>query len=452
MLSPPNPQTDADRAYILSLSPLFRKWPENFQFPLVVVPGYKPPSNTLYSVIISFVVVSITVGIVVARFWVRGKSLGAFGMDDWVMVPTFILYVAFNVVNIYAIFGTGFGFHIYDLSVQDIKGNLLVTYLHVIFSFASLHLCRISIQHLLLRLTPATSRTRRWYLYILLTLSYLFGTAAVVTQVFQCGLPLSNVLNIRKAFDGTCVSLYSTTVYGIFMTGHILLDAFTLFPPIYILVKLPTMSKANKYNLTFLLLLGVITMILSALKPFVLYQRMMDSYDITWTSTHVGFIGIIELSLALIVASLPALNRHIMRLKKKIFGDAGEASKFRTVSMKFGVIRFSRREKAHRGPPKSLSYTTTGVTSTTNKDAMHSYLELGDMRSEEQLRTRSTEDVEQGIVVARDFQVSSQRVSRIEEEGMSLQRPITNASISSVSSVVEVVSPPPKARLSNSSR
>ncbi|KAK6501290.1 hypothetical protein TWF481_009131 [Arthrobotrys musiformis] len=355
-----------------------------------------------------------------------------------------------------AVFGTGFGFHLYDLSLKDIRGNLLVTYLHVIFSFASLHLCRISIQHLLLRLTPPTSRARRWYLYILLTLSYLFGVAAVVTQIFQCGLPLSNVLDIRKAFDGTCVSLYSTTVYGVFMTGHILLDALTLFPPIYILIKLPTMSKANKYNLTLLLLLGVITMILSALKPFVFYRRMMNSYDITWTSTHVGFIGIIELSLALIVASLPALNRHIVSFKKRLFGDGSESSKFRTLSMRFGVIRLTRKDKTRRGPPKSLSYTTTGVTLTTNQDAMHSYLELGDMRSEEQLRCPSTNDVEQGqsgITVARDFQVTSHRISTIQEEGaIDPQRRIRNASMSSTASVVSVIIPPPNARLSNSSR
>ncbi|EGX52434.1 hypothetical protein AOL_s00043g223 [Orbilia oligospora ATCC 24927] len=448
MLSPPNPQTDADRAYILSMSPLFRKWPENFEFPLVTVPGYRPPSNTLYSVIISFIIVSITAAIVVARFWARWRSLGTCGMDDWVMVPTFLFYIAFNVVNIYAVFGTGFGFHLYDLSLKDIRGNLLVTYLHVIFSFAALHLCRISIQHLLLRLTPLTSRTRRWYLYILLTLSYLFGTAAVVTQIFQCGLPLSNVLNFRKAFDGTCVSLYSTTVYGVFMTGHILLDALTLFPPIYILIKLPTMSKSNKYNLTFLLMLGGITMILSALKPFVFYRRMMNSYDITWTSTHVGFIGIIELSLALIVASLPALNRHIIKFKKKLFGDGGGASKFQTLSMKFGVIRFTRRDKTRRSPPKSLSYTTTGATLTANKDVMHSYLELGDMKSEEQLRCPSVEDIERGITVERDFHVTSQRISAIQEEIIGPRQPFRSRSMPSATSEVFVVVPPPKARLS----
>ncbi|KAK6358020.1 hypothetical protein TWF730_007374 [Orbilia blumenaviensis] len=455
MLSPPNPQTDTDRAYILSLSPLFRKWPEDFQFPLVSVPGYRPPSNTLYSVIIAFIVVSLTAAIVFMRFWIRWKSFGSCGMDDWVMVPTFLFYIAFNVVNIYAVFGTGFGFHLYDLSLKDIRSNLLVTYLHVIFSFAALHLCRISIQHLLLRLVPPTSKTRRWYLYILLTLSYLFGIAAVVTQIFQCGLPLSNVLDFRKAFDGTCVSLYSTTVYGVFMSGHIILDALTLFPPLYILIKLPTMSKSKKYNLSFLLMLGGITMILSALKPFVFYRRMMDSFDITWTSTHVGFIGIIELSLAIIVASLPALNRHIMKFKKRWFGNGDEAPRIRTLSARFGVIRFSRKERARRGPPKSLSYTTTDVTLTNNKDTTHSYLELGDMRSEEQLHNPVMDDVEKGeggITVARDFQVTSQRISTIEEYDMDMRDPSRCDNSSSAESEAVVIVPPPKARFSNISR
>lgn len=83
---------------------------------------------------------------------------------------------------------------------------------------------------------------------------------------------------------------------------------------------------------------------------------------------------------------------------------------------------------------------------------MHSYLELGDMRSEEQLRCPSTEDIEQGIAVARDFQVTSQRISTTQEECVDLRQPIRSASMSSTTSEVSVIAPPPKARLSSSNQ
>ncbi|RVD80810.1 uncharacterized protein DFL_008701 [Arthrobotrys flagrans] len=53
-------------------------------------------------------------------------------------------------------------------------------------------------------------------------------------------------------------------------------------------------------------------MIFSTIKPFVFYQIMVDSFDITWNATAVAFWGILESSLALVIACLPALNRGPM--------------------------------------------------------------------------------------------------------------------------------------------
>ncbi|KAK6542762.1 hypothetical protein TWF694_006703 [Orbilia ellipsospora] len=430
MLSPPNPQTDADREYILSVSPIFREWPPDFQFPLVTIPGYKPPNNTLYSLVVSFIVVSIAASIVSMRFWVRFKARSTMGMDDYVMLPTFMIYFAFNVVNIYAVFATGFGFHIYDLSKEDIRSNLIVTYLHVIFSFAALHLCRISIQHLLLRLTPPQySIRRRWYLYILITVSYLFALAAVLTQIFECGLPVAKAFDLRTALDGTCISLNSTVDYGIFMTGHIVLDCLTLFPPIFVLFRLP-MSKKKKYNLIFLLVLGVITMVLSAIKPFYFYHKMVQSYDISWNATVVGFVGILELNLAITIASLPALNRYIMRFWKRVFGKRPQSpSRVESFAARFGVINFVRRDSAaRRMPPKksflsswtmSTTGTGTGVTTTTTaKDVSHSYIELGEVKSHETLQSTAPDDIEKN---AADLHIAHARNNSIAGGTMSFR-------------------------------
>ncbi|EPS35171.1 hypothetical protein H072_11599 [Dactylellina haptotyla CBS 200.50] len=434
MLPPPHPQTDEDRAYILSLVPVFRQWPDNFEFPLVTIPGYKPPSNTLYAVIISFIVGLTAMSVVSLRLWVRFKERSTMGMDDIVMIPTFMLYMAFTINNTYAVFATGFGYHLYDLSRQDIKSNLVVTYLHVIFSFGALHLCRISIQHLLLRLTPPQYSTRRrWYLYILISFSYAFVIGAVLTQVFQCGLPISRNFDLRTALDGTCVSLHSTTVYGIFMTGHILLDALTLFPPIFVLYELP-MPKKKKNNLIFLLVLGVITMILSAIKPFYFYARMVKSFDITWNSVVVGFVGIMELSLAITIASLPALNRHIVKFWNKWSSSSSMNGEARAPSFvaRFGAIKFHRRPsgaQARRPVKNFLSFTmsTTTGTTTLNQDMdtkRDSYLELRDVKDQDTLRLQTVStlndierDAPESPLTSRRDNFTGDRIAGAIEEG-----------------------------------
>ncbi|KAJ6264617.1 hypothetical protein Dda_0766 [Drechslerella dactyloides] len=429
--TPPNPQTEADREYLRTLFPLFRKFPPDFQFPLAVDPDYRIPVNTFYC-------------------FVTGIT------DDWLMVPTFVCYTAFNVVNIFAVFGTGLGYHLYDNSKKDIRAYLVVQYLHVIFSFSALHLCRISIQHLLLRLTPPSSTFQLRYLYVLIGVSYLFWLAAVFTQIFECGVPASKAFDLKSNFDGTCISLISTTNYGVYMSGHIILDAFTIFPPLWVLIRLP-MPAAKKFNLGFLLALGCFTMVFSALKPFVFYKIMVESFDITWNATAVAFWGILESSLALIIASLPALNRGIIKYTKldRFFNSSSSASKMFS-------NRFHFKENIYRGPARFVRYTADA----TVQDTMQSYLELGSLgetKSDERLRQAAGEHGESsagggggggsasgdeytGITVERSFQLTEERASVLEQEAGEFEgSPITRVSS-------EVLRPPEALILGESRR
>ncbi|KAK6544212.1 hypothetical protein TWF694_000915 [Orbilia ellipsospora] len=416
-VKPPNPQTDADREYLRGLFPLLKEFPANFEFPQEIDPHYQIPVNTFYCFVSGIIVCMLATLIVVLRFWARARVKGSFGIDDWVMVPTFLFYCAFNVVNVFAVFGTGLGYHLYDNSRKDIESYLVVQYLHVIFSFSALYLCRISIQHLLLRLTPKSSAFQRRYLSILIGVSYVFWLAAMLTQILQCGVPATNAFDLKSNLDGTCISLKSTANYGVFMSGHIILDAFTIFPPLFVLFKLP-MTKAKKFNLGFLLVLGIFTMVFSAVKPFVFYRMMVDSFDITWNATAVAFWGILESSLALVIASLPALNRGIVRIARldKFFSTASSGSKMLS-------NRFKLKENIYKGPSKFVRYTADA----TVKDNIQTYLELGSLgenRSEEQLRWTSTEgsddrkgsDTYPRITVERSFHLTEERASVLEAE------------------------------------
>ncbi|KAK6340986.1 hypothetical protein TWF696_009298 [Orbilia brochopaga] len=377
---PPHPQTAEDREALAALFPLFKGLPENFQFPIAVDPDYIPPVNSFYCLVSGITICIITTIVVVLRLWVRSR--GVFGMDDWVMVPALLSYCAFNCVNLVGVLGTGLGYHLTDLSLIDIHNYLIIQFLHVIFWFLSLHLCRCSILHLLLRLAHLQSTTQRWYLRTVLICSYAFLAACVIFQIFECGTPVSRSFEVRSVFDGTCAGTNTVAVYGGLIAGHIGLDALTIFPPLLVLARLP-LARGKKFNLSFLLVLGVFTMVFSAVRLFYFYDIMVSSYDFTWHSTAVAFWGILESSLAATIACLPALNQAIVRQIKRLYPHSDGSA---TLTNGFGVNRLERNN-IYKGPAKFVSYSADATVSV-GTGTMRDYVELGDINSnsEEALR------------------------------------------------------------------
>ncbi|KAK6343758.1 hypothetical protein TWF730_011346 [Orbilia blumenaviensis] len=413
-MGPPNPQTALDREYLMSLFPLFKNFPADFQFPLATDPSYIPTRNSLYCLITGSIVCSLTTVVACSRFWVRARS--SFGMDDWVMVPAFLCYCVFNCVNIVGLVDTGIGYHLYDLSRQDIHNYLVVQYLHTVFWTLALHLTRCSILHLLLRLAPAQSPIKRRFLQGVLFCSYAFLFANLVVLIFECR-PVAAAFDLRSRLDGTCVGSTSVDIYAGLCAGHIALDLLTIFPPILVIAKLP-MSRRKKLNLYLILALGVVTIIFTSIRMFLFYSIMVNSFDLSRNATSVGFWSIMESSLAVTIACLPALNRSILRFCGCYRGSVSEGSSQR-IKNKHGIIRFDG--KIYKGHAKYISYSAAA---TAQGGTVRSYVELSNTRagSEEELRDPEAAMDTKGpdsypdITVERSFQVIEERASVIDHQ------------------------------------
>ncbi|KAK6526179.1 hypothetical protein TWF281_011214 [Arthrobotrys megalospora] len=409
----PNPQSPLDREYLTSLFPLFKDFPADFEFPLAKDPNYVPKRNSLYCLIAGSVVCSLTTVVACLRFWVRAKS--SFGMDDWVMVPAFLCYCIFNCVNIVGLIDTGIGYHLYDLSRKDIHNYLIVQYLHTVFWTLALHLTRCSILHLLLRLAPTQSLVKRRFIQGVLFCSYAFLFANLVVLIFECR-PVSAAFDLRSRLDGTCVGSTSVDIYAGLCAGHIALDLLTIFPPILVIAKLP-MSRAKKFNLYFILVLGVFTIIFTSIRMFLFYSIMVNSFDLTRNATSVGFWSIMESSLAVTIACLPALNRSILKFCKCFRGRNEEGSSQR-IRNKHGIIKFDG--KIYKGHAKYISYSAAATAE--GGGTVRSYVELSDTQtaSEEQLRVAPVDskgpDSYPDITVERSFQVIEERASVIDHQ------------------------------------
>ncbi|KAF3314486.1 hypothetical protein TWF173_004829 [Orbilia oligospora] len=371
MGSPPHPQTDADREFLEALFPLLRKkgFPDKFEFPLVANPDYVPPVNTFYCLITGVVFCVLTSCVVCIRLWVRSRGL--FGPDDWAMLASFMFYCLLSIVNLTAVFGSGLGFHLYDLSERDIRAFLVLEFLHVIFLFSTIHLCRCSILHLFLRLSHLQSRPQQIYLKTVLGLSYGFLGCCIIAEITECGPPVRK-FELSSQFDGTCVGSRSMWLYGLLIAGHIVLDALTIFPPLVVLARLP-LAPGKKFNLIFLLVLGVFTMVFSGIRLYIFYQIMLDSFDLTWNATGVAFWGILESSLAAIIVCLPALNQIILKYIRRIYhGDDRSAPGVLTT--RHGVSIFERNFM-FQGPRKVL----TSSPDATASGSAPEHLELGEV-------------------------------------------------------------------------
>ncbi|EPS39124.1 hypothetical protein H072_7088 [Dactylellina haptotyla CBS 200.50] len=354
MLQPPNHQTDADREYLTSLFPYFKQFPSAFEFPLVTDPDYKIPCNSLYCLLVGGVVAIVGVVVASLRFWIRTRT--GFGMDDWLMVPAFISFCVFIIVNCIAVLGTGMGFHLYDLSIKDIESFILIKYIHVVVWFCVLHFCRCSIIHLLLRLTPLQLPMHRRYIISILVISYLYLLVCIFTHMFECGIPLSNSFKLKASIDGTCIGAGSLTLYGSLISGHIALDILTIAPPVFVLSNIP-MSRTKKINLITLLAFGVFTMFCSMIRIFCFYRKMVESFDITWTATDVAFWSTLECSLACIIASLPALNHLIVKYIRRTLN---KPEALRDIPNRLGIIKLTqhRTRSKEQYAPKSTIFET----------------------------------------------------------------------------------------------
>ncbi|KAF3187556.1 hypothetical protein TWF225_004261 [Orbilia oligospora] len=427
-MPPLHPQTPLDREYLTSLFPLFRNFPPDFQFPLETDPNYVPGRNSLYCLITGSIVCSLTTVVACLRFWVRAKS--SFGMDDWVMLPAFVCYCVFNCVNIVGLSDTGIGYHIYDLSTKDIHNYLIVQYLHTVFWTLALHLTRCSILHLLLRLAPAQSLIKRRFLQGVLFCSYAFLFANLVVLIFECR-PVSAAFDLRSRLDGTCVGSTSVDIYAGLCAGHIALDLLTIFPPILVIYKLP-MTRAKKFNLYFILALGVITIIFTSVRMFLFYSIMVKSFDLTRNATAVGFWSIMESSLAVTIACLPALNRSIVTFCRCFHGRRSEQGSTQRIRNKHGIIKFDG--KIYKGHAKYISYSAAA---TAQGGTVRSYVEIPDTRTESDERLDNTTvfdgkgpDSYPDITVERTFQVIEERASVIDHQleaqraGSSLAHPM----------------------------
>jgi len=274
-----------------------------------------------------------------------------------------------------------------------------IQYLHTILWTPTVHLTRISILYLLLRLTPIDSTKSRRFLYVVIITSYIFLLITCGLLIFECA-PVHAAFDLKARLTGHCLGTTSMAMYGTLCLVHATLDLLTILPPMIVISKLH-MSRSKKINLFILLGVGCLAVICTIVRIFVYYKRLISSYDFTskycsqaWSlfqvsltndvvgnTIPIGFWSIIESSLAVTVACLPAINQFLrtqaIRVKDNMTalmsrtppsdGTSGRSSRF---DPRVNAIHISAF-RVFRGPIKSTYSASATATSDMTLKSYH---------------------------------------------------------------------------------
>ncbi|PVH93849.1 hypothetical protein DM02DRAFT_211591 [Periconia macrospinosa] len=248
---------------------------------------------------ISFIFVSMRL---TARF-----SIAGVGVDDWLMLLTWIIFVPLTILLTIICFEGGTRHLLY--LAEDPEHLVYVSKLNWIaqpFAIFCLGTGKMAIAFLILRLLNRASVWRRWSLYVASVWTAL-NTIGMITLTFaQCKNPAAlwdmSLKESTSCWDPKVQSSFS--IYG--AAVHVLIDFYLAVIPITLVWKLKT-DLRKRIGLCALLGCGSITGICAAIKTTKLTTLNARS-DMTWETFSLFLWTGIEIILLIICGSIPALK------------------------------------------------------------------------------------------------------------------------------------------------
>ncbi|MCJ1371838.1 hypothetical protein MMC20_003058 [Loxospora ochrophaea] len=308
----------------------------------------------------SWIEVGIVIVIMILRFYGRSR-LGQVGVDDWVMLLTAALLIAFvSVASVVALNG-GFR-HVYYL-----KSNMDLVFYVTKFNWISqppiiiaLATSKISVGFLILRVM-GHSKWRKRFLYFTMVTCFIGNALSAIFTFAQCNPPKALWSTIQgKCWDPATQSDYaiaSSCYNGVLDVAYALLPASVFWNL--------QLSTRKKIGLVLLLGGGIFAGVASFIKSSKL-PGLSGRSDFTWNSYEP--IVCVEVFLLIVCGSIPALKP----IYDQIFGKPkGSSSPYNSFSRRGYRIQSSTDDqsltlKRISAPGKT---TTTVVNSRPKSDA-----------------------------------------------------------------------------------
>ncbi|KAI5778839.1 hypothetical protein EDC01DRAFT_320984 [Geopyxis carbonaria] len=250
------------------------------------------------------------------RIYGRRVIVGHFGLDDWLMVVAYffsLIYTGNCLGLVY--YGTGKPDHM--LTPFIVEKNLLWSYAwHQTYNLAVLPL-KLSILLFYLRLS--TCRTHIITLYCIITLIVMYTVATSIVFIFRCN-PIPAAWNM-KTFPAGCINLRVMLVF--WTSFNVFTDIIIYTIPLPIIFKMRNINLRKKLSLTVVFATGLVAVI-GSIGRIVTFMGFDYTRDMMWQSAPVVNWSLVELSLAIVAASVPGIKPIFM---KNTVGSSGGVSR-----------------------------------------------------------------------------------------------------------------------------
>ncbi|KAI9808699.1 MAG: hypothetical protein M1825_003851 [Sarcosagium campestre] len=267
-------------------------------------------------------IIVITGGRILARRW---HKLSALGWDDLLIIFAAAGAVTWFSIVIAMVRQAGVGRHIYNVTYHEWYMFSRYGYIDLIVFFVTVSLTKLSIICFNWRLTGITSRTWRNVHRVFFVCVACYFLIALFWSVFRCNPPTAATSLITMGKEADRVKCLSTNVMGTTLTSlHVAFDWALLIIPIVVLIRLQTSLK-TKLRCIIPLSIGGLSCVGAVMR---MHYQLYPRPDTTWTFRHQLAWTTVDLTCAVTVTSLPAINSALtIYLPKSIKSTWGDSNK-----------------------------------------------------------------------------------------------------------------------------
>ncbi|KAK6507941.1 hypothetical protein TWF481_006361 [Arthrobotrys musiformis] len=290
--------------------------PQGFYPPWLLTADYVEHNRQLSMYIIDIVFFVLAVVMVMMRIYTRLFIVRRFGLDDWCIVMALISVAGFTALQFCFLIYGGVGYHIWDVTPEQLNYCFKFIYFHLIGYTWSITLIKMSILFLYERIIPKTHSMRK-VLTAFMVFQIVYFFACELTFIFQCN-PIEGALDFsyRIYKSPKCIPL-KPMLYS-FGIIHIFVDLALLVLPIRVIWELQMPIK-RKISTLSLFVVGAIGCICAVMR-IVTLSTLLNGFDFTWVIYEPGMWGLLELTIGIICACIPPSKLLWEQLFCKITG------------------------------------------------------------------------------------------------------------------------------------
>ncbi|KAH4107913.1 hypothetical protein HBI80_129120 [Parastagonospora nodorum] len=256
---------------------------------------------------------------VVLRFFSRIKLVGIVGLEDYFIALSMVFGICSSACLIQGA-RYGNGRHLINVPMENAFYILKYLFFSIIAYHVALTLTKFSI--LLQYRRIFTLKGSRKPIYIVMGICAATGTTAVLTAVFTC-VPVNAYWNMGLKPFAKCVN--QDAMYHANAALNITTDLLVAALPVRQLWRLQ-IAMRQKIALLIILTLGWFVVIISIIRLYFLILVAKHPTDQTWYSGPAAYWSALEVNLAIVCASTPALKPIVVKIMP-IFGTRFGTSK-----------------------------------------------------------------------------------------------------------------------------